>query len=210
MTTFPPKRKPLPPVEEWPWYKSPYLWAFVFGVIFLTLIRPCTRHVPDALPALGAVPAWLAPPERGAQSTSLLTVYDPSCERCTQTVEGIADAHRQLARANTPVNVYIAHPDGADLEKARDAFAYEPNVYFYAVTPPSGWREAALSKATLSGDPLPDSFDDFIELGTVWILDPQEAMRGPLRAQSTDHRSELFHRTQHVIYDASDDSTHAP
>lgn|GEM_PF-4561529 len=210
MTNAPPKRKPLPPVEEWPWYKSPYLWAFVFGVIFLTLIRPCTRHVPDPLVQLGPLPAWLTPPERGPQSTSLLTVYDGACEGCLKTVEGIADAHRQLARAKTPVNVYIAHREGADLTRAKEALAYEPDVYFYAVDPASNWRDAALSKATLSGDPLPDDFDAFIELGTVWILDPQGAIRGPLRAQTIDHRSELFHRTQHVIYDVSDDSTPSP
>ena len=205
MTNPPLKRTPLPPVEEWPWYKSPYLWAFVFGIVFLTLIRPCTRHVPDPPAPLGAVPAWLIDGAPRTQGTSLLTVYDPSCEGCLKTVEGIADVHRQLGRANTPVDVYIAHREGVDIDAARAALAYEPNVHFYTVEIGEDWREGALSKATLSGDPLPDDIDALIELGTVWILDPHGAIRGPLRAVSTDHRSELFHRTQHVYYDASDD-----
>lgn len=205
-----PKRKPLPPVEQWPWYASPYMWAFIFGVVFLTLIRPCTRHVPDPLPRLGDVPAWLAPVDPAPEGTSLLTVWDPACEVCMETLEGVADAHRELSRANTPVEVYIAYPRGVDIGPAQDRLAYEPNTHFYAVEIGEDWQEGSLSKATLSGDPLPEDIDAFIALGTVWILDPSGAIRGPLRAQTTDHRSELFHRTQHVIYDASDDSSHSP
>lgn len=205
MTNPLPKRTPLPPVEEWPWYKSPYLWAFVFGIVFLTLIRPCTRHVPDPPAALGPTPAWMLANAPAPKGTSLLTVYDPSCERCVKTVEGIADVHRQLGRANTPVEVYIAHREDANIDAARATMAYEPNIHFYTVHDDENWRDGALSKATLSGDPLPDDINAFIELGTVWILDPQGHIRGPLRAMSTEHRSELFHRTQHVYYDAIDD-----
>lgn len=124
---------------------------------------------------------------------------------CSTTLEGVADAHRKLSRADTPVTLYIAYPDGADIEAAREILAYEPDTHFYAVEIGEDWQEGSLSKATLSGDPLPQDIDDFVALGTVWILDPEGSIRGPLRAQTDDHRSELFHRTQHVIYDASDD-----
>lgn len=200
----PPKRKPLPPVEEWPWYKSPYLWAFALGIVFLTMIRPCTRHVPDPLPALGAVPAWMLPSDVPTR-TSLLTLYDSECEQCLTTLEGVAQVSRRLSRANTPVDVVVAYTAGSALEPAHEVFAYEPNTYFVEVGTLENWRNDALSKATLSGDPLPTRFDEYIELTLIWILDPNVKIRGPLRAITDDHRSELFHRTQHVIHDAFDD-----
>lgn len=200
----PPKRKPLPPVEEWPWYKSPYLWALVLGIVFLTLIRPCTRHVPDPLPILGEAPAWMLPDEPLTRTT-LLTLYDSDCEACLSTLEGVSAASRRLSRANTPVDVVVAYTAKSTLDAAHEVFAYEPNTYFVEVDNPDNWRNDALSSATLSGDPLPVTFGEYIDLSLVWILDPNAKIRGPLRAVSDDHRSELFHRTQHVIYDAFDD-----
>lgn len=205
----PPKRKPLPPIEEWPWYKSPYLWVFVLGILFLTLIRPCTRHVPDPPPPLGEVPAWMLSsptPER----TTLLTLYDTSCESCLSTLEGIVSVSRRLYRANTPVDVVVAYTTDSALDAAEDVFAYEPNTSFVKVGTPTDWRTDALSKATLSGDPLPTTFDEYLDLSLVWILDQNGEIRGPLRAITEDHRSELFHRTQHVIYDAFDDEDGDP
>lgn len=37
--------------------RYPFLWAFLVGVIALTLIRPCLRHIPAPPPATGRFPA---------------------------------------------------------------------------------------------------------------------------------------------------------
>lgn len=205
----PPKRKPLPPIEEWPWYKSPYLWVFVLGIIFLTLIRPCTRHVPDPPAPLGPAPTWMLPSE-GLRGTALLTLYRADCEACLSTAEGIASVSRRLSRAGTPVAVVVAYMAGSAVDAAEEVFAYEPNTYFVPVGPQTEWRTDSLSNATLSGDPLPTTFDEYLDLSLVWILDQTGEIRGPLRAITEEHRSELFHRTQHVIYDAFDDEHGEP
>jgi protein SCO1/2 len=38
--------------------RSPYVWAFVIGVVTLTLIRPLLRHVPEPPPVLSQLPAF--------------------------------------------------------------------------------------------------------------------------------------------------------
>src|SRR5262245_43785493 len=40
-----------------PLLRSPFLWAFLLGVIVLTLIRPCLRRVPPPPPVTGRFPA---------------------------------------------------------------------------------------------------------------------------------------------------------
>ena len=36
-----------------PFYKNPYVVAFVVGIITITAIRPLTRHIPDPPPVIG-------------------------------------------------------------------------------------------------------------------------------------------------------------
>ena len=44
-----------------PFYKNPYVIAFVAGIITITAIRPFTRHIPDPPPIIGAgIPAFSA------------------------------------------------------------------------------------------------------------------------------------------------------
>lgn len=38
--------------------RNPWFWSALFGVVFLTAIRPLTRHVPDPPPVLSTLPAF--------------------------------------------------------------------------------------------------------------------------------------------------------
>jgi protein SCO1/2 len=38
--------------------RSPYVWAFVIGIVTLTLIRPLLRHVPEPPPVLSQLPRF--------------------------------------------------------------------------------------------------------------------------------------------------------
>jgi protein SCO1/2 len=46
-------------------FRSPYLWAFLVGIVTITALRPFMRHVPDPPPVLGQVPAFRLTDQRG-------------------------------------------------------------------------------------------------------------------------------------------------
>lgn len=48
------------------WKRHPWFWAVLLGLLFVTAIRPCTRHIPEA-------PPELIPAEEVALSKSLLS-----------------------------------------------------------------------------------------------------------------------------------------
>src|SRR3989338_8011221 len=40
------------------WFRNPYLWSFMIGIITITGIRPFLRHVPDPPPVIGKIPEF--------------------------------------------------------------------------------------------------------------------------------------------------------
>ena len=40
------------------WYQNPWVWGVIFGLVFIPLIRPLTRRVPEPPPVVGQLPAF--------------------------------------------------------------------------------------------------------------------------------------------------------
>jgi protein SCO1 len=40
------------------WYQNPWIWGVIFGLLFIPLIRPLTRNVPDPPPVMGELPTF--------------------------------------------------------------------------------------------------------------------------------------------------------
>ena len=53
-----------------PAWRNPWLIAFIAGAITITMLRDCTRRVPDAPLSLGAVPTWSLLDVSGTQYSS--------------------------------------------------------------------------------------------------------------------------------------------
>ncbi len=198
--TGPRQRTPRPPIEEWPWYKNPFLWAFVVGIILLTMLRPCTRYEPEPLPSLGQIPSWLAPDEPLAQEIALVLFAADGCARCDEAIEGTLYVMRRLERSDLPIDVIIYYEEGTDLTHVRNQIAYESRVTLQPIEVPDDWYRGSFERVAASGQALPQKWSEFLQIGSVWILDQRHDLRGPLEPFDTDGRSELFYRTQHVIY----------
>lgn len=203
-------RPPRTPVDELPWYKSPYFWGAVIGVLTLTLIRPCTRYVPEPLDALGPSPEWLAAELPHDGVVRFLTFYSDDCSSCVDTIEGLSTVTRRLSRTPYAAGVVVAHPVDAEIEKLRPVFAYEDDWVTRAVSPGTDWASGAFSRAFWEGRPLPTKWTDFIHIGSVWIIDTQGSLRGPLRTADETGIDEAFYRVQHVIRESSEQSTEGP
>jgi len=49
---------PATPENPRPWYRNKWLWAFLAGALYLQLMRPMTRHVPEPPEVIGELPGW--------------------------------------------------------------------------------------------------------------------------------------------------------
>lgn len=195
----PPKRTPIN-IDELPWYKSPYTWAFIIGIVTLTLLRPCTRHVPEPMPSLGEVPAWLSGVSATLGGATLLTFYVERCAPCEATIAGLTGVTRELSR--TPyephIQVVVAHPPGVSLDAVTKHYAYEPRWSTLEVEIPDLWQRGGFARALVDGEPLDEDLGRFLTSGAVWIVDDAGALRGPLGAATDEAANETLHRVQHV------------
>ncbi len=48
------------------WYQNPWVWGVIFGLVFIPLIRPLTRHVPAPPPVMGQLPVFSLVDQDGA------------------------------------------------------------------------------------------------------------------------------------------------
>lgn len=204
------ERPPRTPIDELPWYKSPYTWGLIVGIITLTLMRPCTRYEPEPLPVLGPVPGWLSEATAPPGGAAIVVFYADACDACVKNVEALADLSRRFSRTPYSANLYVAHEEETDLSLPRDLLAYEPEWKSIAIRPPADWRSGGFSHALWDGRALPSIWTDFIQIGSVWIIDGQASLRGPLGTSDPTAIDEVYYRVQHVLRAASKHSIGGP
>jgi len=197
------ERPPRTPVDELPWYKSPYTWGLIIGIAVLTMLRPCTRYEPDPLPSLGPAPEWLSEVSLSPGEAGLLTFYTDDCSACLTAIESFAELSRRYSRTPYRVKFFVGYPEGSDLLPAEQVLAYEDTWSVVSVTPPSEWRSGGFSRALWEGRALPPIWTEFIHIGLVWIMDDQGSLRGPLSAADSKGIDEVYHRVQHVLRESS-------
>jgi len=86
--------------------RYPFLWAFLLGVVVLTLIRPCLRRIPDPPPVTGRFPAVALADALGAAvdpataggSVFIVLYLRGSCgEPCATALERLREIHETYA-----------------------------------------------------------------------------------------------------------------
>ena len=101
--------------QDWPWYRSPFTWAFVIGIVVLTLLRPCMRHIPEAPAVLGPGPAVAYQLWDGDTEQTLLVgdgtvrvvqlLPEGPCAACDEATAGLASQLNRLQRSEGPFSL---------------------------------------------------------------------------------------------------------
>lgn len=201
------RRVPLS-LDDLPWYLSPYFIASILGITVLTLLRPCTRYVPEPMPILGDAPPWMAGALPQDEGVSVTTYYEAGCAPCVQAIEGLARVSRELSWTEGNAEFVILHPASSDLSAVSALYAYEPRWRGEVVDVPADWRTDGLASPMILD--MPEAWDQYREGGWIWILDGSRAVRGPLQASDERGIDEVLHRTQHVLRVVSEGSEQAP
>lgn len=199
----PKERVPID-IDALPWYKSPWLWGGVIGIASVTLVRPCTQYIPDPLPVVGSIPEWLAEGAPDNAPVSVLTLWEEDCAPCTTTVSALTEVSRRSSWQEVPYEFRIGVPKGTDVSEIKTLFAYETEWEVFEYERPSDWDQGVLAAHAGSSDEIETKWTNFIHEGWVWIIDREGAIRGPLKAQNEDGKSEVYHRAQRVIRELSE------
>ena len=212
-----------PPIEERGWFlrlfmRNPYLVAFFIGITLITVMRPLTRHVPDAPAVMFPVPEFHLVDQDGepfdlAAMRGKVWVAGFIFTRCPSTCPRISKAMVDLQEKFHTFEI-DAHLISFSVDPENDT----PEVLSrYAKTigaDESRWRfvtgdRAAMEALVVGGfrlamdKPQPveeTSMYDIAHSTKLALIDAEGGIRG---FYSTDELGldEIYHRTQHVLRD---------
>jgi protein SCO1/2 len=196
-----------------------HIWAisFVLGVVTLTLIRPCTRRVPDAPAVLYALPDFALVDERGQPfsretmegevwvAAFVFTSCPSSCPAVTQAMRSLQDRYERMdidvrlvsfsvdPETDTPTVLQRhAAEVGADPERWRFVTG---SLEAMRTLVEDGFRLGVGAKTPTSG-----GLYDIAHATKLALIGPHGGVRGyyGIDEQGLD---EVYHRSQHVLRD---------
>ena len=186
-----------PTEYQGPAWRNPWLIAFIAGAITITMLRDCTRRIPDAPLALGAVPSWSLLDVSGTQysSNKLLDkvhILAFGAQECSGPKSLLPKADEIRAACG------IATEAATELLTAlhRKKAAAELIV----LDPSTAWDaslELARSLAALDDRTIDNPWD----IGFV-LVDGSGQCRG-FYGLHDEGQDEVLHRSQHVVRDAA-------
>jgi len=211
---------PLPPPEErggWlhrKFIRYPWHFGAVIGIVTITAMRPCTRHVPEPPPVLAQLPEFDLVDQDGqpfsrASLRGRVTVAGFMFTTCPSTCPRISRAMLDLQRR------YAEH----DLDVQLVSFSVDPENDTPAVlktyaghleADPSRWRfvtgdleamktlvvgsfNSAMDKKSTSAGMV-----DIAHTTKLALIDPEGNLRGYYSSDEVG-LDEIFHRSQHVL-----------
>lgn len=205
------------PTQRRPFYRSPYFWGFIVGVVVITALRPFMRHIPDPPPVGEELPAlaWTeidrstgtvhggatihhgAPDERVLLLTTVAGTCGPECEHA---IEVASNVEQRMRRADVPASfvTIAAHttPTQRLLDLAKKRFPYADDWRILTVDEPQ--RLAAVLDGR--GEHRSErSLETISQAGYVWLVDGAGRLRGRYEAGGADIESELYHRSLRII-----------
>ena len=194
-----------------PWYRNPWIWGVIAGLVFVPAIRPFMRHIPDAPPVLVAVPeyelrlsgAGVLPSSRLLGRVYVLGMYGSACEPgCGEVLSALGQLSSRFVefeRGITVVAVRLAGEAGSgtagvgDLSQQWLKLAADEGSLDLMAAQALAPRIDGLS----SGSPGAAEVARFARL---FLIDAAGNLRGDYGIDELG-LDEVYHRAQHVLRD---------
>ena len=202
--------------ESTPFYRNPFVIAFLAGIVTLTLIRPLLRREPEPPPVLSQLPGFTLEDATGRPygSADLAgTVYIASFffTRCPSICPLLMQNVRKLqegldAREITGIRlVSITVDPGNDTPEVLADYARnlkaDPARWTFLTGPPDKVQELVVAGFKTPMDRAetpPGSAMDIAHTGKVVLVDGSGRIRGYYGTDDTG-LDEVFNRAQHVL-----------
>ena len=180
-----------------PAWRNPWLIAFIAGAITITILRDCTRRVPDAPLSLGAVPTWSLLDVSGTQYSSetlsgRVHILAFGAKECSGPESLLPQADEVRAACG------IATEAATELLAALDR--KQATAELIMLDPSTDWDaalELSRNLAALDNRTIDNPWD----IGFV-LVDGSGQCRG-FYGLHDEGQDEVLHRSQHVVRDAA-------
>jgi protein SCO1/2 len=203
-------------LSQTPFYRNPFVIAFLAGIVTLTLIRPLLRREPEPPPVLSQLPAFTLTDEQGRSygSDELRgTVYIASFffTRCpsicpalmhdvARLQEGFASRGIEGIRL-VSITVDPENDTPTVLKDYSQALHADPARWTFLTGPPERVRDLVVAgfKTPMDrADTGPGSAMDIAHTGKIVLVDGSGRIRGYYGTDAMG-LDEVFNRAQHVL-----------
>ncbi len=205
---------------KWPLHKNPYLWGFVFGCAFITMVKVLglTEHVPDEPALLYSLPDWSMLDSEGQpfgseQLRGEVWVAGFFFSRCVSVCPPLLSDMSKLAERyetydrDVHVVAFTVDPDHDTPEVLREtAKKYGANLERWTFVTGGRAQMKSLVEGGFKvamGDLVRDEANMFevAHTGKLVLVDEAGGIRGYYGHDDVG-RDEVYHRAQHVVREA--------
>lgn len=209
-----------PGLREGGWLRRTFMrypWhiATVVGLVTITVMRPCTRHVPDPPPVLAPLPAFALVDQDGQPFTAetmrgkvwvagLIFTTCPST--CPKISRAMLDLQQRYARADVDV-----HLVSFSVDPEHDTPEILKKYAGHLEADESRWRFVTGSRAAMEALVVggfasamdrssgPGGMIDIAHSTRLVLIDGEGNIRGHYSSDDELGIDEVFHRAQHVL-----------
>jgi protein SCO1/2 len=194
-----------------------YLWAFLLGVVVLTLMRPCLRRVPAPPPVQGVLPGFTFlddagrpfGPERLRGAVWIVHLFYIGCGAdCAGTLQSLGEIRRAYADLGIDgirvlsLSVDPQHDTPAALRAFETEQGEDPGRWLLATGATADIEAFAgrIYGPPPSGGPVPSGdtpLDAVARSGRLVLVDPEGGLRG-IYASDASGIDEIYNRAQRV------------
>jgi protein SCO1/2 len=194
-----------------------YLWAFLLGVVVLTLMRPCLRRVPAPPPVQGTLPGFTFiddagrsfGPERLRGAVWIVHLFYIGCGAdCAGTLRSLGEIRKAYADLGIDgililsLSVDPQHDTPEALRAFETAQGEDPGRWLLATGAAADVDAFArpIFGPSPSGEPAPGGdalLAALARAGRVALVDPEGGLRG-VYASDASGIDEIYNRAQHV------------
>jgi len=200
-----------------PLHRNPFVWAFVIGIVTLTLLRPVLRRVPEPPPVLGQLPEFSLVDAAGAPYGSrelrgevyVVSFFFTTCRSiCPAIMSGMAKLRDGFDQRGihgirlVSISVDPEHDTPEVLRRYAGQFHVDPARWVLLTGDPARVRALVVDGFKTPMDPAiaPAGSEpmDIAHTGKIVLVDGSGGIRG---YYGTDDLGldEVFNRAQHVL-----------
>lgn len=195
--------------------RSPFVWAFVGGCVYVTLMRPLLRFEPAPPPVLGRVPEFALEDAAGARFGSadlrgqvwvasfFFTRCESICPAVLRSVAALAERNREAGLDRIRLVTITVDPehDGPDeLRAAAARFGADPRQWVFLTGPAADVRSLCRAGFQLAtGEPASDERGviDIAHSAKLVLVDAEGQIRGHYETSAAG-LDEIFHRARRL------------
>jgi len=196
-----------------PLHKNPWIWAFLIGIVVVTLTRPLLRRIPEPPPVLGRLPEFAlvdagderfgpADLEGGVWVVAFFSTRDDAT--CGGLIRSMAGLGRRFDEAGVPAVRLLgicAEDPPADPEALRafgEARSLAPPRWVLTGGSPEEIARLTEALVEATGGPVADPpRGNSLRPCRLFLVDGSAGIRGAYR-DDTQGLDEVFHRAQHA------------